>query len=298
LLFAFSGAAPLPSSSSVGRAAARRRDLLQASSIESAAVASNVNCTALPGLQACAEPLCFESYELRRNATTGALECRRLPSASALALNLLLPIYDGDYLFLSAGDNALASTSVVDNTNAGRRFTTREGSFRVRAPFAERVRNTGTVFGGWLGRFSQRRASAEVASSWSGGPAHEGETQFSPPPRIALSRARLVRARRDSAPGGGPQVGPALPVARGASYARARDAKRQQTYSRPVARGRAPARAARPMRAPTRGATRDARAPPITDSKRRRTRRLAPLRPRPSLSSTQPPACACACACA
>jgi len=163
------GAAPLPSSSSVGRAAARRRDLLQASSIESAAVASNVNCTALPGLQACAEPLCFESYELRRNATTGALECRRLPSASALALNLLLPIYDGDYLFLSAGDNALASTSVVDNTNAGRRFTTREGSFRVRAPFAERVRNTGTVLGGWLGRFSQRRASAEVASSWSVG---------------------------------------------------------------------------------------------------------------------------------
>jgi hypothetical protein len=81
----------------------------------------------------------------------------------------LFPAYDGDYIFLSTGDDALAAASIVDNTNTGRRFTTREGSLRLRAPFTERTRNVGSVFGGWLGRFSQRRASAEVASSWAVG---------------------------------------------------------------------------------------------------------------------------------
>jgi hypothetical protein len=92
-----------------------------------------------------------------------------LPAPSASALNLLFPAYDGDYIFLSTGDDALAAASIVDNTNTGRRFATREGSLRLRAPFAERTRNLGSVFGGWLGRFSQRRASAEVASSWAVG---------------------------------------------------------------------------------------------------------------------------------
>lgn len=158
-------------SSSSGRSAERRRALLQSSSSSSAsaAVGRAVNCTALPGLQACAEPLCFDSFELRRNATSGSVECRPLPAPSPSALNLLFPAYDGDYVFLSTGDNALAAASVVDNTNTGRRFTTREGSLRLRAPFTERTRNAGSVLGGWLGRFSQRRASAEVASSWAVG---------------------------------------------------------------------------------------------------------------------------------
>jgi hypothetical protein len=152
-----------------GHSASRRRALLQGGSAAASAVLQNVNCSALPGLQACAEPLCFDEFELRRNASSGSIECRPIPPAQPSALNLLLPIYDGDYIFLSTGDNALAATSVLDNTNTGRRFTTREGSLRVRAPFTERVRNAGSVFGGFLGRFRQERASTEVASSWAVG---------------------------------------------------------------------------------------------------------------------------------
>jgi len=169
--------AALPSSSSpppppphLGRSAAHRRALLQSPSASAtAAVARSVNCSALPGLQACAEPLCFDAFELRRNASTGAVDCRPLPPAPLAAINLIWSTYDGDYGWLSTGDNALAAASVVDNTNAGRRFATREGSLRLRAPFAERTRNVGSVLGGWLGRFSQVRGSVEGASSWSVG---------------------------------------------------------------------------------------------------------------------------------
>jgi hypothetical protein len=190
------------------RSALRRRALLQsASSSASSVVSRNVNCSALPGLQACAEPLCFEAFELRRNATTGDLTCRAIPPPSPSALNLVFSAYDGDYVFLSTGDNALAAASVLDNTNRGRRFSTREGSLRLRAPFEERVRNVGSVAGGWIGRFSQRRASTERASSWSVGTNGQRplqtETSLGTGPKVAATSKRGFYAPGFTAEGRG-----------------------------------------------------------------------------------------------
>jgi hypothetical protein len=59
------------------------------------------NCSTLFGLEACAEPLCFDVFELQRQAN-GSVECMRVRAQetgiSRVVASLLLP-YDYDYLF-------------------------------------------------------------------------------------------------------------------------------------------------------------------------------------------------------
>ena len=83
------------------------------------------NCSTLSGLEACAEPLCFDVFELQRqaNGTVACVQVRVQETVpSRLIASLLLP-YDYDYLFRFASDveplGASISTLVSSSSGVG-----------------------------------------------------------------------------------------------------------------------------------------------------------------------------------
>jgi hypothetical protein len=80
-----------------------------------ALAASQFNCSTLSGLEACAEPLCFDVFELQR-LDNGTVRCVRVRQQATtispiVAAALLLP-YDYDYLFRFGADVEPLGTSV------------------------------------------------------------------------------------------------------------------------------------------------------------------------------------------